>query len=186
MCSQIAREAAELAAGADEHDAARSALILAAARADELVTDLKQQIAALAGQKSNLDHKLLAARNLVMQATGLPARALPFAGELIDVIDPAWAGAAERVLGGLGRTMLVADEHADDVAAAAARASESAVKKRMCVGSSSIHQDSPWNRSPSESPAGVSIWTCPPGRSSPRAAASVVPTSSTCSRTWMP
>ena len=38
-----------------------------------------------------------------MRATGLPARSLPFAGELIDVIDANWAGAAERVLGGLGR-----------------------------------------------------------------------------------
>ena len=118
MCSQIAREAAELEAGAGAHDAAHSALILAAARADEQVTDLKQQISSLAGQKSNLDHKLLAARELVMRATGLPARSLPFAGELIDVIDANWAGAAERVLGGLGRTMLVADEHAADVAAA--------------------------------------------------------------------
>src|SRR6185369_104919 len=91
---------------------------LTSARADEHVTDLKQQIAALAREKSNLDHKLLAARELIVRSTGLPARSLPFAGELIDVADPDWAGAAERVLGGLGRTLLVAEEHADDVAAA--------------------------------------------------------------------
>ena len=116
--SQISREAAELAVSAAEHDAAYGALMLASARADEHVADLKEQIAALAREKSNIDYKLLAARELIVRSTGLPARSLPFAGELIDVTDPAWAGAAERVLGGLGRTLLVADEHADDVAAA--------------------------------------------------------------------
>lgn len=116
--SQISREVEELAGNAAEHDAAYGGLMLASARADEHVTELKQQITALAREKSNLDHKLLAARELIVRSTGLPARSLPFAGELIDVTDPAWVGAAERVLGGLGRTLLVADEHADDVAAA--------------------------------------------------------------------
>jgi uncharacterized protein YPO0396 len=116
--SQISREAAELALNAAEHDAAYGALMLASARAEEHVADLKRQIAALARGRSNIDYKLLAARELIVQSTGLPARSLPFAGELIDVTDPGWAGAAERVLGGLGRTLLVADEHADDVAAA--------------------------------------------------------------------
>ena len=116
--SQISREAAELAGSVAEHDAAHGALMLASARADDLVSELKQQIASLAREKSNLDHKLLAARELIVRATRLPARSLPFAGELIDVIDPDWAGAAERVLGGLGRTLLVSDEHAGDVAAA--------------------------------------------------------------------
>ncbi|CAM3446778.1 AAA family ATPase [Mycobacterium frederiksbergense] len=116
--SQITREADELAAESDEHDAAQSALLLTSARAEETVTELKQQIAALARDKSNLDHKLLAARELIVRTTGLAARSLPFAGELIDVTDSDWTGAAERVLGGLGRTMLVSVEHADDVAAA--------------------------------------------------------------------
>ena len=116
--SQIASETAELVAKAAEHDAADGALMLASARAEEGVTELKQQIAALAKVKSNIDPKLLDARALIMQATGLPARSLPFAGELIDVTDPSWEGAAERVLGGLGRTLLVAGEHADDVASA--------------------------------------------------------------------
>lgn len=116
--SQIARESAELESGADAHQAAYGALMLDRARTAERVADLELQIAALARVKSNLDHKLLKARELIVQSTGLPARSLPFAGELIDVIDPSWAGAAERVLGGLGRTMLVADEHTADVAAA--------------------------------------------------------------------
>lgn len=116
--SQIARETEELVESAAEHDAAFGALMLNSARADEQAEDLKQQVAALARVKSNLDRKLLAARELISQSTGLPVRSLPFAGELIDVIDPEWAGAAERVLGGLGRTLLVAEEHAADVAAA--------------------------------------------------------------------
>ncbi|KWX68835.1 ATP-binding protein [Mycobacterium sp. NAZ190054] len=116
--SQITRETAELVEKSDQHDAAYGALMLASSRADDQVSDLRQQIAALAREKSNLDHKLLKARALIVATAGLPARSLPFAGELIDVTAPDWAGAAERVLGGLGRTMLVAEEHADDVAAA--------------------------------------------------------------------
>lgn len=116
--SQISREATELAANAAAHDAAHGAAMLASARAEEHVDELKQQIAALAAVKSNIDHKLLAARELIVRFTGLPAQSLPFAGELIDVTDQSWAGAAERVLGGLGRTLLVSNEHADNVAAA--------------------------------------------------------------------
>ena len=66
--------------------------MLNSARADEQAEDLKQQVAALARVKSNLDRKLLAARELISQSTGLPVRSLPFAGELIDVIDPGGPG----------------------------------------------------------------------------------------------
>ena len=55
-----------------------------------------------------------AQRDGIAQATGVPAEELPFAAELIDV-DPdekdRWAGAAERVLRGLGMTMLVPETH---------------------------------------------------------------------------
>ncbi|MBS1691080.1 MAG: hypothetical protein JST91_02455 [Actinobacteria bacterium] len=48
-----------MADSAAEHDAAHGALMLASARADDLVSELKQQIASLAREKSNIDHKLL-------------------------------------------------------------------------------------------------------------------------------
>lgn len=118
ITSQIAREAAELQAGETGEQSVYAELLLASAQAGQHVADLNQQIAALARERSNLDPRLLAARELIARATGLSVRALPFAGELIDVLEPDWAGAAERVLGGLARTMLVADEHADDVATA--------------------------------------------------------------------
>ncbi|MCI4675773.1 ATP-binding protein [Candidatus Mycolicibacterium alkanivorans] len=117
--SQIDREAKELEDTFERHDAAYGLLMLASARADEHAATLTQQITALAREKSNLDPKLLAARESIARSTGLPVRSLPFVGELIDITDSDWAGAAERVLGGLGRTLLVADEHADAVAAAA-------------------------------------------------------------------
>lgn len=118
VCAQIAREADELTAGEPNRQAAFDALLVSAVHADARVTELTERIGDLAAGKSNLDPRLLAARKLVCRQTGLPAKSLPFAGELIDVTDRAWAGAAERVLGNLGRTLLVSGEHADRVAAA--------------------------------------------------------------------
>lgn len=118
VSAQIARETEELTVGATADRDAYAALLLADEQARKHAEDLREQIAATARERSNLDRRLLAARELVTLATGLPANSLPFAGELIDVIEPSWAGAAERVLGEFGRTMLVAEEHAAEVAAA--------------------------------------------------------------------
>ncbi|MCV7193127.1 ATP-binding protein [Mycolicibacterium brumae] len=118
VSAQIAREAEELTAGGTADRDAYAAQLLASEQAVSHVTELREQIAAAARERSNLDRRLLAAREVIARETGLPARSLPFAGELIDVVEPAWEGAAERVLGDLGRTMLVADDHAAEVAAA--------------------------------------------------------------------
>lgn len=76
------------------------------------------QLQALLRHRSNIDSRLLAARDLVCDAAGLGARELPFAGELLDVpSDHArWRPAIERVLSGFARTMLVPTHLRDRVA----------------------------------------------------------------------
>ncbi|WP_096905603.1 ATP-binding protein [Dietzia sp. WMMA184] len=83
--------------------------------------DLAQaQLTALLRHRSNIDSRLLAARELICEAAGVSARELPFAGELLDVPPEhsRWRPAIERVLSGFARTMLVPDHLYVRVAAA--------------------------------------------------------------------
>ena len=84
------------------------------------LTRVTTQLEALLRHRSNIDSRLLAARELVCSATGLDARELPFAGELLDVHPDQlrWRPAIERVLSGFARTMLVPDHLRERVAAA--------------------------------------------------------------------
>lgn len=66
---------------------------------------------------SSMDARLLAARRLICDITGIDEKALPFVADLIH-IDPAevrWQPAAERVMGGFARTLLVPDEYYGEV-----------------------------------------------------------------------
>src|SRR5690606_11110690 len=62
---------------------------------------------------------MLALRERLCEALGLPADALPFAGELLQVRDDErdWEGAIERLLHNFGLSLLVPDEHYAAVAA---------------------------------------------------------------------
>src|SRR6185437_4376237 len=75
--------------------------------------DVTKQIQSLRDHRSNLDEKLLRVRRFVSDTIGVPESALPFAGELISVVEQhsAWRGAAERVLAPFATTLLVRDEH---------------------------------------------------------------------------
>lgn len=80
-------------------------------------------IATVRDSRTNLPPRLLAARAFLAQRLDVPEAAIPFAAELLSV-EPAhaeWRGAIERVLGPLGATLLVRDEHL----AAARRAADS-------------------------------------------------------------
>lgn len=81
---------------------------------------VRAQLEALLRHQSNIDSRLLAARELICQNAGVSARELPFAGELLDVAteQAQWRPAIERVLSGLARTMLVPEALRDRVAAA--------------------------------------------------------------------
>lgn len=78
------------------------------------------ELHALLRHHSNIDSRLLAARDLVCRSAGVNARELPFAGELLEVpVEHAsWRPAAERVLSGFARTMLVPDHLRATVASA--------------------------------------------------------------------
>jgi uncharacterized protein YPO0396 len=68
-------------------------------------------------RKSNLPAALLLARRQLAQELGLSESALPFAGELIEVLPEFadWSGAIERVLFPLASALLVRDEHLPEV-----------------------------------------------------------------------
>ncbi|GAA1459412.1 ATP-binding protein [Williamsia maris] len=78
-----------------------------------------EELATLTARRSLLPREALAQRDAIATATGIPAEELPYAAELVEVADEhraTWAGAAERVLRGLGMTLLVPHEHRRQVA----------------------------------------------------------------------
>lgn len=105
--ARAAREAAQsLSARAHEAYSAETD----ARRAFEAVVD---ELAILDRRRSLLPNELLAQRDLIAEGTGVDARDLPYAAELIEVIDAEkqrWAGAAERVLRPLAVTLLVSED----------------------------------------------------------------------------
>lgn len=118
--AQIDTELRELDALAAERRARQHTVIAEVADHQKVLRSLVADREMLAKRRSNLDTALLRARELVCAAAGLTEDALPFAGELIEVLPEhaEWTGAIERVLGGLGRTLLVPDEMHPRVAAA--------------------------------------------------------------------
>lgn len=62
---------------------------------------------------SNLDARLLQARQVLIERLQVADSTLPFAGELLQVRDEEghWTGAIERVLGSFARMLLVPDAH---------------------------------------------------------------------------
>ena len=71
------------------------------------ITESEQEITSLRDRRSNLPFRLVDVRDQLAQAAGVAPSALPFAGELMNVRDPAWQGAVERLLHGLASTILV-------------------------------------------------------------------------------
>jgi len=84
----------------------------ALSQAQAAVRELDREIEALRGQRTNLPPDLLAARARIAAALDLPAQALPFGGELLDVRTEFadWSGAIERVLAPLSTALLVRDD----------------------------------------------------------------------------
>ena len=86
-------------------------------RAKDAHGAVEAEIAALQRSRTTVPSALLAVRDAIAAATGLPLTALPFAAELIE-IDPEharWTGAIERVLRPLALSMLVRAEHVPQV-----------------------------------------------------------------------
>lgn len=75
--------------------------------------EVRDEIAAMERQRSNIPARMLDVRAAMARALGLGEESLPFAGELLEVKPDAadWRGAIERVLHGFALSLLVDDRH---------------------------------------------------------------------------
>jgi uncharacterized protein YPO0396 len=82
-------------------------------RMRELHAEVAAEIESLRQRRSNIPRRMLDVRDALADATGIEPAAIPFAGELMRVVDgeEAWEGAIERVAHGFALSLLVADEH---------------------------------------------------------------------------
>jgi len=80
--------------------------------------DIRTEIESLKARRSNLPARSLTIREQLCQALKLPVDQLPFAGELIAVVEQErdWEGAIERLLHNFALSLLVPDEHYGQVA----------------------------------------------------------------------
>jgi len=80
--------------------------------------DTEGEIESLKARRSNLPARILGIREQLCQALNLPEARLPFAGELIAVLEQErdWEGAIERLLHNFALSLLVPDEHYGKVA----------------------------------------------------------------------
>jgi len=78
---------------------------------------IDRELGELRNRKSNLPAGLLRARTHLAKELGVAEAALPFAGELIEVLPEfaEWSGAIERVLFPLASALLVRDEYLPEV-----------------------------------------------------------------------
>ncbi len=79
---------------------------------------VNDELTSLAQRTSNLPASHTDVREQLCADLGLRAEDLPYAGELLDVVDDRtqWRGAAERVLRGFALSLLVPQDHYEDVA----------------------------------------------------------------------
>jgi uncharacterized protein YPO0396 len=129
----------EPAATAGQFAARRTEITAAHGRASQAAEDCQQRLKDIAGderplreeagkvnaelrslreRKHNIPKRNLDIRRLLCQELRLTESALPFAGELISVLEHEsdWEGAAERLLHGFALSILVPDEHYAPVA----------------------------------------------------------------------
>jgi uncharacterized protein YPO0396 len=77
--------------------------------------ELEGEIAYLQRHRSNIPQRTAQIRDVMAEALGLDAQALPFAGELIRAGDANWEGAIERVLHSFALSLIVDAAHYDAV-----------------------------------------------------------------------
>lgn len=88
------------------------------ARLRDELGQVNAEISSLKARRSNIDSRQVKLRDRLCEALKLDEREIPFAGELLRVIDgeEAWEGAIERVMRSFGLSLLVPDERYADVA----------------------------------------------------------------------
>ena len=110
---QLGKDLHNLCAQHDAEDAKATTAIQLVGKLQETQTAFKTELQTLHKYSSAMDSRLLRARAIIADAAGIREKDLPFVADLISVSqgEGAWQGAAERVMGGFARTLLVPEEH---------------------------------------------------------------------------
>lgn len=103
----------------NEHEATHAAAIATLHDLSRDSAQTRAELESLRGRTDNLPVAQLDLRAQLCEDLGVAPEDLPFAGELLDVRDDFgdWRGAAERVLHGFALSLLVPQQHYNDVAA---------------------------------------------------------------------
>lgn len=98
---------------------AEGELYVAKAHARKELTEIENELRSLRERPTSIPRHNLELRERLLTGLSLDAQVLPFAGELLRVRKSAaeWEGAIERVLRGLGLSLLVPDRHYPAVSA---------------------------------------------------------------------
>lgn len=113
--AQLDETSARAVARQDEVAGRQSELAVAQHTNAERVRAIEAELAGLARRSTNIDEHVVAIRTVMCEALALQAADLPFAGELLQVTDPAWEPAAERLMRGFALSLLVPERHYADV-----------------------------------------------------------------------
>ena len=107
----------DISAKTEAMDEKKRTLWSAQADATKVLERAKFEVAALERQPSNIPGHMLAVRDKISRALGIPEEKLPFVGELLEVKqeEAAWQGAIERVLNAFSQSLLVDDRHYAEV-----------------------------------------------------------------------
>lgn len=117
LTTLLAQRRPELATQKRELDAAVADAISADREITAQAAAVRAELDDLQGRTSNLPTEQFQLRAQLCADLGLTEHDLPYAGELLDVLEEhsEWRGAAERVLRGFALSLLVPTEHYDDV-----------------------------------------------------------------------
>jgi Uncharacterized protein conserved in bacteria len=102
-----------------QHDRRRDELAVAQYKHKEDLAQLRAEVATLEGSSSNIPRELQVLREHMCAELNLPPARLMFVGELLQVRPDEhaqWAPAAERLLGGFGRDLIIDAKYQKQVA----------------------------------------------------------------------
>ena len=116
---RAAQKITELETAVREQTRAAETAGVAARTLEAEQTAIEIAIESIRQRRALVDADLQNVRDLICRETGLTAESLPFAGELIEVKPEHenWHGAIERLMHGLGVSLLVPEKHYREVAA---------------------------------------------------------------------
>ena len=113
LSHQLGKDLLNLRAQEEAEDAKYTTAIQQVGKLQETEKACRTELHTLHAYSSAMDSRLLRARATIADAAGIREKDLPFVADLISVTEGegAWQGAAERVMGGFARTLLVPEEH---------------------------------------------------------------------------